>query len=231
MLRRRYAAPAALAVALTLGAPTAAAATAASPAASAASTSSAVPSTATAGPSPRPLAQLLLADGNTFDRNWYDYDIVTEAALAVLAAKPSSPVGVLTKGDVALTAFLPNDRAFQVLARDLTGSWIGSEQRVFGALAERVGIDAIEQVLLYHVVPGVTIDSRTAVRSDHAVLTTAQGGTITVDVIYPRWSIVRLVDLDRNDADPYLNPWALDLNRGNPQIAHGITQVLRPADL
>src|SRR6478735_4241655 len=87
------------------------------------------------------LASVLLADGNKFDRNWYDYDIVTEAVLAVLAAKPSSPVGLLTKGDVALTAFIPNDRAFQVLAADLTGRWYGSETKVFQALAGAVGID------------------------------------------------------------------------------------------
>ena len=224
----RRSATAALALALTLGVPVASAAAAPSSAPSSTTSHGSVASTALAS---RPLAELLLGDGNTFDRNWYDYDIVTEAALAVLAAKPTSPVGVLTTGDVALTAFLPNDRAFQVLTRDLTGRWIGSEQQVFSTLAETVGVDAIEKVLLYHVVPGVTIDSRMAVRSDRATLATAQGGTITVDVIYPRWSIVRLVDKDRNDSDPFLNPWALDLNKGNKQIAHGITLVLRPLDL
>ncbi len=48
----------------------------------------------------RSLAAVLTADGNRFDRNWQDYDIVTEAVLAVLAAKPDSPVGLLTKGNV-----------------------------------------------------------------------------------------------------------------------------------
>ncbi|MBI5028327.1 MAG: fasciclin domain-containing protein, partial [Actinobacteria bacterium] len=59
------------------------------------------------------LAAVLTADGNgTFDQNWYDYDIVTQAVLAVVAAKPASNVGLLTDGTVALTAFIPNDRAF-----------------------------------------------------------------------------------------------------------------------
>jgi hypothetical protein len=39
-----------------------------------------------------PLAGVLV-DQNTFDSNGKDYDIVTEAVLAVLASKPSSPVG------------------------------------------------------------------------------------------------------------------------------------------
>ena len=42
----------------------------------------------------RSLAAVLTSDGNQFDRNWYDYDIVTEAVLAVLAAKPGSAVKV-----------------------------------------------------------------------------------------------------------------------------------------
>src|SRR6478735_6656567 len=178
------------------------------------------------------LASVLLADGNKFDRNWYDYDIVTEAVLAVLAAKPSSPVGLLTKGDVALTAFIPNDRAFQVLAADLTGRWYGSETKVFQALAGAVGIDALEQVLLYHVVPGGPVTSSQALRSDGAMLATAlPGKSIKVDVL-SRWlKLVRLVDGDRNDADPLLNPRALDINQGNRQVAHGIVLVLRPADL
>ena len=61
-----------------------------------------------------------------------------------------------------LTAFVPNDRAFQLWRWDLTHRWYGSEQQVLTALAGAVGIDAIEQVLLYHVVPGATIDSGTA---------------------------------------------------------------------
>ena len=180
----------------------------------------------------RSLADVLLSDGNRFDNNWYDYDIVTEAALAVLAAKPNSPVSVLTKGDVALTAFLPNDRAFQALAADLTDKRIGSERGVFDALITAVGVDAIEHVLLYHVVPGATIDSATALKSDGARLNTAlPGASFKVDVLSKRYKIVKLVDNDPNDVNPYLNPRGLDINKGNRQIAHGILFVLRPADL
>lgn len=182
-------------------------------------------------PGTRSLAEVLTSDGNQFDRNWYDYDIVTEAVLAVVGAKPDSPVGVLTKGEVALTAFVPNDRAFQVLAYDLTRKWQWTEKGTFNALVQAVGVDAIEQVLLYHVVPGATITKAQAVQANGASLTTAQGGTIGVRVYNRSVPIVELRDKDRNDVNPFLNPRALDVNKGNAQIAHGIVFVLRPLDL
>ncbi len=188
-------------------------------------------STATAASSgTTSLASVLLADGDTFDRRWSDYDIVTQAALAVLEAKPDSPVSVLTDGTVPLTAFLPNDRAFRILAADVTGTWDRNEAAVFATVAS-LGIDTVEAVLLYHVVPGATIDSATAVASDGAALETASGGTIVVDVLSRRGGVVRLNDADPTDRDPFLARKRLDINVGNAQIAHGITLVLRPADL
>jgi uncharacterized surface protein with fasciclin (FAS1) repeats len=174
----------------------------------------------------RSLAAVLAKDGAGFDHNWNDYDIVDNAVTAVLAAKPGSPVGVLADGTVPLTAFLPTDRAFRSLAADLTGRQYRSEPAVFADVAS-LGIDTVEAVLLYHVVPGATVTYRQALRSDGAALTTASGGTVTVDVVH-RW-FVRLVDADPSDR----NPWVVapDINRGNRQIAHGISQVLRPVDL
>ena len=151
--------------------------------------------------------------------------------LAVLAAKPDSPVGVLTDGTVPLTAFIPNDASFRRLAREVTGQWIRSEKKVFQALVDAVGVDAIEQVLLYHVIPGATITAKQALASDGAALTTAQGGTFTVDVLYKKLPLVQLRDQDTDDVDPFLDPSRLDLNKGNKQIAHGIIFVLRPLDL
>ena len=177
------------------------------------------------------LAAVLLADGDTFDRNWYDYDILTQAVLAVLDAKPTSAVKVLTDGSVPLTAFIPNDRAFQVLTADLTKKWYGTEEKTFSALAGAAGIDAIEQVLLYHVVPGATITKKDAVNANGVELTTAQGATIKVRVYNRSLPIIELRDKDTNDVNPFLNPRALDINKGNKQIAHGIVFVLRPFDL
>lgn len=181
----------------------------------------------------RSLAEVLAADGSGFDKNPFDYDIVENAALAVIAADTdnNSPVRLLTQGDVPLTAFLPNDRAFRLLAGDVLGTERRSEAEVFEDLAG-LGIETIETVLLYHVVGGSTIDYRTALRSDGASLTTAAEGAapLTVDVKKLWWfRYVTLVDADPDDRNPVVvRP---DINKGNKQIAHGIDRVLRPFDL
>ncbi len=178
------------------------------------------------------LAAVLAADGTGFDRNWRDFDILDNAVGAVLAAKPSSPVAVLADGTVPLTAFLPDDRAFQLLAFSLTHRWYGSEQAVFTALAKTLGVDAIEKVLLYHVVPGVTIDAAAALRSNGAVLPTALSGeSLKVRVLSARFGLIQLIDSKRGNLNPLLNPTQLNLNKGNRQIAHGVTFVLLPASL
>lgn len=66
------------------------------------------------------LAEVLTKDTSGFDRNSRDFDVLTAAVLAVLEAKPNSPVKVLTDGTVALTAFIPTDAAFQQLVREIT---------------------------------------------------------------------------------------------------------------
>lgn len=189
------------------------------------------PASATAPPiGTSSLAAVLAADGDAFDRNWYDFDIVDRAVNTVLAAKPGSPVGVLADGTVPLTAFLPNDRAFQVLVADLTRKIPLSEQMTFDAVAS-LGVDTVETVLLYHVVPGATIPASVAFVSDGAVLTTAQGGTVTLDVLSRKARIAQLIDADRSDINAFLVPSKLDLNAGNQQIAHGVSFVMRPLDL
>lgn len=166
------------------------------------------------------------------DTNWYDYDIVTQAVLAVVAAKPSSNVALLTDGTVALTAFIPNDRAFRDLAHWVTGKWQSNESKVFNALVAKLGVDAIEKVLLYHVVPGATILAKDALAADNAKLATALPGvSITVDVQGRNVPNIVLRDRDFNSPNPRVNPWVTDLNEGNKQVAHGITRVLRPLNL
>ena len=141
----------------------------------------------------------------------------------MLGAKPSSAVGVLADGNVKLTAFLPNDYAFEALVARLTGTWPASEQAAFNAVAG-LGIDTVETVLLYHVVLGDPVQAWQARRANGAVLTTAQGGTITIKTRGK-------YDIQLVDADPLgANPWVVyyDVNVGNKQIAHGISQVLLP---
>ena len=176
------------------------------------------------------LAKVLAADGAGFDKNSRDFDILDNAVRAVLAEKPKSPVSVLAKGRVKLTAFAPIDGAFRRLVLDVTGEHYRSEKRVFTELAAAADIDTIESVLLYHVVPGAVITSKAARHSDGAKLTTAlEDGTVRVNV--RRDGRVFLVDADTNDANPRLIRKLKNLNQGNRQIAHGISQVLRPLDL
>ena len=125
----------------------------------AATVATAVPAqAATATGAPRTgttsLATVLAADGNRFDRNWRDFDIVDRAVTTVLQAKPDSAVAVLAGGAEPVTAFLPTDRAFRVLVEDLTGRHLARERAVFRAVAHGFDVDTIEAVLLYHVVPG-----------------------------------------------------------------------------
>ena len=128
------------------------------------------------------LAEVLAADGSKFDKNWKDFDILEAAVTAVLANDKKSPVGLLANGKKRLTAFAPTDQAFKLLAQDLSGKKFKTEKRVTTWLAKNAGIDTIETVLLYHVVAGATLDSGKVLKSDGADLTTAQGGTVTVEV-------------------------------------------------
>ena len=193
-----------------------------SPAASAAP---AAPATASATGTTS-LASVLLKDKSGFDHNDKDYDVLTAAVLAVLKARPHSKVSVLTKGNVALTAFLPDDRAFRLLVEDITGKDYTSEKDVFTKVAS-LGIPTVEAVLLYHVVPGATITGAQAAKANGVKLTTAQGGKITVHVF--KNHKISLVDADTNDRDPKVIK--TDINKGNKQIAHGIDRVLRPINL
>ena len=88
-------------------------------------------------------------------------------------------------------------------------------------------IDTIETILLYHVVAGKTLTSPKVLAAEGDKLTTAQGGTFRVHI---GKGGVFLVDKDRDARQP-LRSWSLDINRGNKQVAHGISQVLRPLDL
>jgi uncharacterized surface protein with fasciclin (FAS1) repeats len=177
------------------------------------------------------LAGLLTSDGNQFDKNKSDFDIVPEAALAVVAAKPDSPVGLLADGSQRLTVFAPTDQAFRLLAKDLTGKTIKSEKKIFEALVDLAGVDTIETVLLYHVVPGKTLTSNKVLKANGAKLMTAAGETVKVKVRTKPSVSVTLKDKDKNDQDPQAVLKALDLNKGNKQVAHGIDRVLRPIDL
>ena len=174
------------------------------------------------------LATVLAPYAKSWNNNWHDYNIVSHAVSAVLKAKPSSSVAVLADGKVALTAFLPNDRAFQILVKKLTGKMTYSESSTYKAVLT-LGVPTIEAVLLYHVVPGATITSSQAVKANGAVLKTAQGGTIRVKVY--AGPTIELVDADKYMTNAKVVLSRVDINKGNKQIAHGIDRVMLPLPL
>jgi uncharacterized surface protein with fasciclin (FAS1) repeats len=170
------------------------------------------------------LATVLNTANQAYDRDWSDFDILTAAVNAVLTAKPTSAVSVLADGNTELTAFIPTDRAFRKLVKDLTGRTLKTEANVFAAVAG-LGIDTVEQVLLYHVVLGAPITKAAAQAVPSGTeLTTAQGATITVRV---STSLI-LRDKATKNTNPKVFLNRADLNAGNKQIAHAIDRVLLP---
>jgi len=173
------------------------------------------------------LATVLKAGQAKFDRDFSDYDILTKAVEAVLAAKPDSPVKVLADGNSALTAFIPNDKAFMNLASVLTGKKVTSEPAAFKAVAG-LGIPTVESVLEYHVIPGSTILSGDALKANGARLQTALPGKkigVRVDTAKPS---ITLVDAATKLHNPKVILSQVDINTGNKQVAHGIDAVLLP---
>ena len=173
------------------------------------------------------LASVLTGGQQGFDQDYKDYDILTAAVLAVLKAKPNSPVKVLTDGSTALTAFIPNDKAFMNLASALTKKKVTTEAGAFKAVAG-LGIPTVEKVLEYHVVPGSTILSGDALKANGAKLKTAlPGKTIGVKVVASPASIT-LMDYNKALPNPKVILSQVDINKGNEQVAHGIDAVLMP---
>jgi uncharacterized surface protein with fasciclin (FAS1) repeats len=172
------------------------------------------------------LATVLKAGQAKFDSNDKDFDILTKAVEAVLANKPDSAVKVLADGNTALTAFIPTDRAFKNLASALTNKTVKTEAGAFKVVAG-LGIDTVESVLLYHVVPGATILSGDALKANGAKLKTALAGkVIRVQVTGAPAIILR--DYNPKLANPRVNLDQVDINKGNKQVAHGINAVLLP---
>ncbi|MDP2289290.1 MAG: fasciclin domain-containing protein [Actinomycetota bacterium] len=173
------------------------------------------------------LATVLTSGNQGFDKDTADYDVLTAAILAVLKAKPDSPVKVLTEGGTALTAFIPTDKAFMNLATALGGKKVTTEAAAFATVAG-LGIPTVEKVLQYHVVPGKAIMAADALKANGAKLKSAlPGKTIGVVVVETPASIT-LVDYNKKLPNPKVILSKVDINEGNMQIAHGIDAVLMP---
>ena len=95
---------------------------------------------ASAAQGTRSLATVLAADGNRFDRNWNDFDVL-DRAVAHGARRPSRAALSVCwpTASTRLTAFLPTDRAFRRLVHDLTGKRPRTERATFVRLASAAG--------------------------------------------------------------------------------------------
>jgi len=172
------------------------------------------------------LASVLKVGQSKFDKDFTDFDILTRAAETVLAAKPDSNVKLLADGSIALTVFAPTDQAFINLASTLTGKKIKTEAAAFKAVAV-LGVDTVEQVLLYHVVPGGPILSGDALKANGAQLKSADMNK-TIKVKVTKKPNIILIDKAKKIANPRVNLDQVDINKGNKQVAHGINGVLLP---
>jgi uncharacterized surface protein with fasciclin (FAS1) repeats len=85
----------------------------------------------------------------------------------------------------------------------------------------------VETVLLYHVIPGSTITSADALASNGAVLATADEGKNTKVLVSDAPSI-RLRDYAPKFKNAKVILDAVDINKGNMQIAHGVDAVMLP---
>jgi uncharacterized surface protein with fasciclin (FAS1) repeats len=112
------------------------------------------------------------------------------------------------------------------LASALTGKKIKTEAAAFKAVAG-LGVDTVEQVLLYHVVPGAPILSQDALKANGAKLKSADMNK-TIKVKVTKAPAIILRDKAPKLANPRVILTLVDINKGNKQVAHGIDGVLLP---
>lgn len=174
----------------------------------------------------RSLAKVLAADGHHFDHNWRDFDITDYFIGRVLEKKPDSDLAIVAKGWKRVTAFLPTDYGWRTTAREILGRDFRSERRIARAMWRAAGnAGLVEQHLLYHLVPDATITYREARLAAPTKLTTLEGGELKV-----RYRHGRVVLADFNADSPNARAYrpVSNINKGNRQIAHGISSMLSP---
>lgn len=171
-----------------------------------------------------PLTEVLNLKNASFDNNFSDFDVFTSLWMDVWGQLPESAIQVISDGNTALTAFVPTDRAFQRVVKHLTGKKLKSEARIAAAVMS-LGAKTVEKVILYHVVVGDPILSPDALEANGAKLNAASGQTIGVRV---SGTTITLVDKAKKHTNAKVILSAVDINKGNKQVAHGINQVMLP---
>ncbi|MFZ8871805.1 MAG: fasciclin domain-containing protein [Candidatus Nanopelagicaceae bacterium] len=171
-----------------------------------------------------PLTEVLDLRYASFDNDFSDFDVFTDLWMRVWGELPESPIQAISQGNTALTAFVPTDRAFQRVVKFLTGKTYKSEARIANAVMS-LGAKTVEKVILYHVVVGDPILSPAALQANGANLNAASGETIGVRV---SGTNIRLVDKSKKHTNALVLLRAVDINKGNKQVAHAISQVMLP---
>ena len=151
--------------------------------------------------------------GGAPDSNPYDYDLLVQAVTATGLAP------VLADRSSTFTVFAPDDKAFERLVADISGSWPASEADALAAITSTFTLDQIKNVLLYHVVAGRRLGPLQVLFARS--LTMANNG-----IVRPRG--LRLKDENPAFRDPKLLLYALNIRASNGVI-HGIDRVLVPA--
>jgi uncharacterized surface protein with fasciclin (FAS1) repeats len=179
--------------------------------------------------------------GSATDKNWYDFDILANAVVALGldgALKDDGPGGT---GLDSATVFGPNDRAFQQLVADITNTpfWKLSEADTLQALLDVAGVadlngsgvsgaTALTQTVLYHVSGENIMNLRKRAFGPDITTVNTVGSTKIDPVFVPfvRW--VSLRDGDKNDGNPLWYGRTIGASNGTIQVISG---VLRPLDL
>ncbi|SDH16264.1 Uncaracterized surface protein containing fasciclin (FAS1) repeats [Microbacterium sp. 77mftsu3.1] len=144
--------------------------------------------------------------GGTPDANGSDYDILVQALVTTGLDK------TLDDPNATFTVFAPNDRAFERLVTDLTGTAPTSEKAALTAITSTFTTDEISDILLYHVVAGKKLSPLKVLFSRSIEM--ANGGTIE-----PRGIILR-------DETPELKNPKLVLRAINIQASNGVIHTI-----
>lgn len=161
------------------------------------------------------LAGYLTSDGDRFDSDQNDFDIVTEAIIAT---------GLDVAADtMELTVFLPTDKAFRILVDDLYGLSIKDEEALFDAIVATLGVDTVRDILYYHLVSGTVLAEDVVDAGNGAMVPTLLGQYLTLE--FKGKHQIRLED----GADSLRNPIVrqTDIMADNG-VAHVIDRVLVP---
>lgn len=164
-----------------------------------------------------------------FDINEFDYHLTALLLQRVLAADPHGPVSILADGTRRATFFQPDDEAWVLLARKLSGRALplpsaATEQATYTYFTG-LGTARLEKILSYLIIQGTTLTGAMLgpVSVPQATYTTANGQTLLVKSDF---GVVTLVDNSPLTQDSGIVE--APMNQGNRQIAWS-TDVLLPS--